>query len=347
MPVYDAEPYLHQSIRSILNQTFQDFQLIIISEHDTSAESIQIIQSYSDPRIRHIHNERRLGLVQSRNVGLGHANGEYIACMDADDVSAPERLEKQVQFLDGHPEIGVVGTAFAIIDQQGRVISNETPPSEPGLTRWLMLFSDIVANSSVMARRTVYGQLGGFKSEPCPFLAGGPQSSYAEDYEFWARASRITRITNIPEVLLGLRMHDRSLSRVCARAVYECRVQIVRLAVANALGRDVSLNLVEALLQPNSARPADALAAATMVYDLCLRYVSQKTITKHEERLVRFDAASRLFLLATACVGNSPFFFARICRLMILLCEWSPEFAFLTFRRSGAYLCWRLSQARN
>src|SRR5580698_9685158 len=102
MPVYNGEKYIKEALESILQQTFIDFEFLIINDGSTD-NSVSIIKSFNDNRIRLIHNEKNSGLVYSLNKGIGLSNGEYIARMDCDDVSIPERLEKQVGFLNSNP----------------------------------------------------------------------------------------------------------------------------------------------------------------------------------------------------------------------------------------------------
>ena len=108
MPVYNCEKYLRESIESILNQTFKDFEFLIIND-GSSDKSAEIVESYNDNRINFVQNEKNIGLAASLNRGLDIAKGEYIARMDADDISLPERLEKQVRFMETNPQIGICG----------------------------------------------------------------------------------------------------------------------------------------------------------------------------------------------------------------------------------------------
>src|SRR5262245_60671731 len=104
MAVHNGEKYLRQAINSMLGQTFTDFEFIIVNDCSTD-NTAQVINSYHDPRIRIITNEQNLGLTRSLNLALDAASGEYIARLDCDDVSLPERLERQVAYMDKHPEI--------------------------------------------------------------------------------------------------------------------------------------------------------------------------------------------------------------------------------------------------
>src|SRR2546423_6687976 len=118
MPVYDVAKYLREAIDSILGQTFTDFEFIIIDDASTD-RSAEIINSYNDPRIRFIQNEKNVGLIATLNRGLDLAYGEYLARMDQDDVSLPERLAKQVAFMETASDVAASGTWARDIDDKG------------------------------------------------------------------------------------------------------------------------------------------------------------------------------------------------------------------------------------
>ena len=122
MPVYNGEKYLKEAIESILNQTFKDFEFLIINDGSTD-NSVKIIQSFNDLRIRLIHNESNIGLIKTLNKGLKLSNGKYIARMDCDDVSLPKRLSVQINFMEKHPEIGVCGSWVKIIGLEQKFIN--------------------------------------------------------------------------------------------------------------------------------------------------------------------------------------------------------------------------------
>ena len=126
MSVYNAEKYLSQAIESILNQSFEDFEFIIIEDCSTD-NSLKIIKNYviNDKRIRIIQkakNKKMRGFIENLNIGLSEAKGKYIARMDSDDISHPDRFEKQVLFLDSHPNVFMVGSAINFIDENGKLI---------------------------------------------------------------------------------------------------------------------------------------------------------------------------------------------------------------------------------
>ena len=114
MPVYNGEKYLRESVDSILNQTFTDFELLIINDGSTDS-SMEILNSYSDSRIRIVTNEVNLRLIKTLNKGIDLATGEYIARMDCDDIADPKRLEIQLQYMEKHPDVAVCGTGVKAV----------------------------------------------------------------------------------------------------------------------------------------------------------------------------------------------------------------------------------------
>jgi len=332
MPVLDAEAYLREAIESILSQTFKDFELLVISEHGTSSESIAAIESYSDDRIRHIHNLRRLGIAKSRNVGIRKARGQYIAWMDADDVSMPERLEKQVKFLDEHPEVGVLGTGFEVIDGNGRVVSRHKLPTGPALTKWLLPFRDanVIANPTSMVRRTI-----------CEALKGYGEWEWAEDYDFWLRSSNITKIDNLPHILLRYRKHEGNISRRYQGLFPEASMS--HQALTATIGRGASFNVVRALVRPYrhyAPTAKDALNAALLLCRGYPRYVSSEPMSKREGTLILHDVANRLVALSLTCARRNPIFSVVIYCHMIRLCrEQIPWVMGLTVRSIIRVIC--------
>lgn len=327
MSVYNGEKYLRQAIDSILNQTFTDFEFIIVDDGSTD-KTAERLRSYDDDRIVLIDNGGNIGLTKSLNKGMKIAKGKYIARMDADDVCLPERLAKQVQFLDEHPDIGVLGTGFETIDDVGTRGVKVQFSTEPGLIRWQMFFCCCVAHPSVMVRRTVYERLGGYN----------PKVHQSQDYELWLRAVRETKIANLQDVLLQLRKHSGNLTIVEAHYFLQDMLAADRLAISVALGRQVSLDRVRSLWDPLSITKArDMLDTATLIYQLylvCARYVSAS-----ERRQIREDAALRLNSLATACVRiNLPISIILWGWAVRLSPELSPRIITSTAMRMTRYL---------
>lgn len=195
MSVYNGQKYLREAIDSILVQTFTNFEFLIIDDCSTD-DTPQIINSYRDRRIRYIRNESNLGLAAALNRGLDSARGEYIARMDADDVSLPDRLARQVDFMDNHPETGVCGSWVKTTGElRGRIWRY---PVDPDSIVCGLLFEPPLAHPSVMMRRQLFRQNG---------LYYDPLFKRAQDYDLWVRASEVLSFANIDEVLLFYRIH--------------------------------------------------------------------------------------------------------------------------------------------
>jgi glycosyltransferase involved in cell wall biosynthesis len=202
MPVYNGEKFLRDAVESILNQTFSDFELIVIND-GSSDSSVQIITSYTDPRIVFINNDSNMGLPYVRNQGVDVSRGEYIAWLDCDDTSMLDRLEKQERLLDENPQIGVCGAWVKIIGGGSEIIAQY--PSDPEYVRASLLFNNCLANSTVMMRAACTRDIG---------LRFDPSHHLSQDYGLWVRIPRPWQITNLPEVLTIYRLHENQVTEV-------------------------------------------------------------------------------------------------------------------------------------
>jgi len=189
MPVYNGESYLCEAIESVLGQTFENFEFLIINDGSTDS-SEEIIRSYPDERIQLIQQCNR-GLVESLNRGLQSARGTYIARMDADDISDPSRLEQEIKLFLSHPSLSVVGTSIKRIDPGGRFLKVDYYLANDAEIRQEMLLHNPFAHGSVMMRRDFALQAGGYRSEYWP----------AEDYDLWRRMAGFGELANILEPL--------------------------------------------------------------------------------------------------------------------------------------------------
>lgn len=198
MGVYNEEEYLSDAIESILNQTYEDFEFLIVDDN-SSDTSTEIVRAYDDPRIVLLENETNKGLTVSLNRALEHATGKYIARQDADDRSATNRLERQFAFLDANEEVAVVGTGARLIDSTGGTIDTRVGYCNPNYEDFLD--TNHLIHGSVLARRAVLEDFDGYDE----FF------EYSQDYELWLRLSKTHKIANIPEPLYNLRIHDESV----------------------------------------------------------------------------------------------------------------------------------------
>jgi glycosyltransferase involved in cell wall biosynthesis len=200
IPVYNGARYLRESTESILDQSFKDFELLLINDGSTD-ETLAIMRSYHDSRIRILNNTTNTGLASVRNKGILESKGEYVAWLDADDISMPERLEKQVSLLDKNPEIGICGTYAKIIGTQKSM--EWRYPTDPDVLSCHLLFYDPIITSSAILRKKILAENN---------LLFNPAYPPAEDYDLWERMSRHCSIINIPEVLTSYRIHESQTS---------------------------------------------------------------------------------------------------------------------------------------
>jgi glycosyltransferase involved in cell wall biosynthesis len=202
MSVYNCEEYLHACIDSILSQTFEDYEFIIVDDGSTD-RSAEIIGSYTDSRIVFLQQSNQ-GVASALNHALRFTHGEYVARQDADDISLPERFAKEVAFLDAHPEVAVVGTAAALIDRTGRQFSTFMPFVRHGrLVKELKRGVCPLMHGAVMLRRTALIQCGVYK----------PVFNWVQDVELWLRLSQYHRLANMREILYQFRKHDSSITQ--------------------------------------------------------------------------------------------------------------------------------------
>lgn len=246
MSVYNGEKYLRQAIDSILNQTFKDFEFLIINDGSTDS-SVSIIKSYSDPRIRLIHNKKNIGLTRSLNKGLRLAKGAFIARIDADDVSLKERLKKQYEVLKMNSDIGLVGSWVRIINKKGEEIDNWKFNYNSEKIYYLLNFRNYLAHSSVMFRRELIQSLGGYNEA----------YKYTQDFELWNRISKVTKIYLVKKILVCIRNTSQSLFYKFYEQEKENSYQIVKNNLTQVLERELSLREINSLRLRKLSQPKE------------------------------------------------------------------------------------------
>jgi len=203
MPAYNAEKYLSEAIESILNQTFKDFEFIIIDDGSTD-RTWEIIQEFSkkDKRIIALKNEKNLNIAESRNRGVEVARGSYIATMDSDDVAIPDRLNYQYSFLESNSDIAVSIGNINVINEKGVFqYFREYPITDSQIRSKVYRFNPF-PNPTVMCRRAVYEKIGKYSNEYVPI----------DDFEFWLRTGKVFKFGNCGETVLNYRIVTSSAS---------------------------------------------------------------------------------------------------------------------------------------
>lgn len=201
MPVFNAEEFLETSIKSILNQTFTNFEFIIINDGSTDC-SLEIINRLCliDNRIKIITQENK-GIVKSLNLGIKYSKGEFIARMDADDISHPKRLEKQLFYLENNPNIDLISCSYQPIDVHNNNLGPSIiHPSNELSIKIALCFSSPICHPGVMAKRKV-------------FLSHPYKETVSEDHALWISIAKKYSLSNIEEVLLDYRITQNSLSQ--------------------------------------------------------------------------------------------------------------------------------------
>ena len=203
MSVYNGTRYLNESIESIHNQTFTDWEFIIINDGSTD-NSESIVQGWQnrDERIKLISREHK-GLTISLNEGLSYAQGEYIARMDADDIALPDRFAKQVAFLDENPDHVAVGCRMLVIDPEGMPIftCSKLTTHEEIDAAYMAGQAGIIGHPAVMIRRRVIESIGGYRE----------QFTYAQDRDLFLRLAEVGKLANLPDTLMQFRLNAKSM----------------------------------------------------------------------------------------------------------------------------------------
>lgn len=227
MSTYNSAATVGEAVASILNQSYDDFEFLIVNDGSTDRTD-EILAGFHDPRLRIIDNGSNIGLTRSLNKAIAASHGRYIARQDADDISMPERLQKQTAFLDEHPEVALLGTSRATLDDAGRMVSTTIMPEEPDFRR--LLKSNCLVHGSIMIRREILLELGCYNED----------FRQSQDYELWLRVARTQRIMNLQEPLYGVRRHSERVTLTkLPQAI------LFRLLAVNMARGDVSPEVME------------------------------------------------------------------------------------------------------
>ena len=200
MPVYNGTKFLGEAIESIVNQTFNEFEFLIIDDGSTD-QSNELIKSYDDKRIRLFVNKNNIGQSASLNKGIKMARGDYIVIMDQDDISVQDRLKVQLEFMENHSNIDVCGSWLELFGTYGGIVKYETKSEKIKMN---LLTNVNLAHSAVMIRKSTLVK--------CD-LNYNSNLSIAQDYDLWVRMFEHCSFANIPEPLLKYRIHENQNSK--------------------------------------------------------------------------------------------------------------------------------------
>ena len=202
IPLYNTEKYIRESLESILNQTYSNLEILIVDDGSTD-QSINIVNSFTDPRIRLIKNSENKGIPYTRNVGLNEANGKYMVIMDSDDVALPNRVERQVEFLEENPDIDVVGSFYEIFGGKSNKIY-KTSYITPEEIKAGLLFYNRIGNPTTTIHLETLKKYN---------LSYNLNYFVAQDYEMWIQISKVGKLAILPEVLLKYRFGHSNITK--------------------------------------------------------------------------------------------------------------------------------------
>jgi glycosyltransferase involved in cell wall biosynthesis len=219
MTAYNREKFIAEAIRSVLAQTFSDFELIIIDDGSTDKTLEKASGFGHDPRIRIIKNEKNLGIATTRNKALSFARGKYIAPLDSDDIWLDrEKLKKQVEFLDENPDYAMLGGGIMHIDVDSKPIKKVLFPIYDSLIRNIILQYNPFAQSALLYRKSAALECSGYSTE----------YQICDDYDLWLKIGNKHKFTNIPQVLSGYRIHGENITKKKRLTVAREILEIVR-----------------------------------------------------------------------------------------------------------------------
>lgn len=264
MAVFNGERFLGEAVDSVLGQSFQDFEFIIIDDGSTDGTSA-MLEAYGrhDDRI-HVYRQENRGLVDSLNRGCALAQGLYLARMDCDDIAATDRFERQVQFLEAHPEVGLLSGAVEFIDATCKPLCIASNPCNDADIQRALPDGNVFWHPAAIMRKSVFQAVGGYR-----------QIKDAEDYDLWLRMAEHTRTANLPEVLLHYRVHAGQVS------IRKCEQQALGTMMAKVASEfrragkldpfDATLEITPRLLEALGVKASEMQTTMARGYLSCAR----------------------------------------------------------------------------
>jgi glycosyltransferase involved in cell wall biosynthesis len=212
IPCYDAEQYVEDAVRSIMKQSYTNLEIITIDDCSTD-NTLSVLKKLcaEDSRIVLLLNEKNLGLVSTLNKGISSTRGKYVARMDADDISMPDRISIQVKYLEANGSVGMCGANYILIDEKAKEIGKLKFPGQPENIKTELLFYCPFCHPLVMIRKSVFDTIGLYNEGLVP----------AEDYELWLRIAEKFPVENIPDFLLYYRWHGNNVTLTRKKEQYK------------------------------------------------------------------------------------------------------------------------------
>ena len=227
-------------------------------------------------------------MISALNTGCRLATGRFIARMDADDISLPHRLERQLEFLEGHPEIGILGTWVRRIDKNGSVVGAWYPSPNPQVLKWMHFFHVCVVHPTVLMRREVLEKLNFYRVD----------AVHAEDRDLWLRADSLTQFSNVPEILLNYRVWPGGTSRHLRQEYRETQIKLLTAFISQFLNDNIPIEAVTGLRGAKLASLIQIRLAAALLERLYHAFLLENSLSSEERKEISWDTAKRLGCLA-------------------------------------------------
>jgi glycosyltransferase involved in cell wall biosynthesis len=295
LPVYNGEKFLAQSLDSILAQTYNDFFFFVIDDGSTDG-SAEIIKQYQqkDSRIVFFAQQNH-GLIETLNFYFSKAETEFIARMDADDISLPERFQAQLDFLNANPKIGILGTGVRYMNENlSQIIEESLFPESHHEILWKMLYTSGFSHPSIMLRKDIFVKAGGYSKK----------ALYVEDYDFFIRARKYTRFANLQQTLFIYRDNEGSVSHVFSKEQklnhFNLSKELIQILVPTATDDDVRF-----LKYNEVKKESDFDKLYSFLEQLSLSFSSKYNLERKERLFVMRDWIRKLKVLSLSIKGYS------------------------------------------
>lgn len=293
MPVYNAEKFLNESIDSILNQTYKDFEFLIINDASTD-NSKEIILSYKDPRIRYFENKKNLGVAKTLNRGLRLAKGKYVARMDADDIASLQRLQLQHEILNQQEnKLAVVASYYDIIDENGNHLYAQKNASTPEEIYYTLYFNNCLGHPTVMINKKIIKAFNGYNEQ-----------QEAEDYDLWLRLSTRYKFFKIKKRLLKLRIHPKSRIGSLGSYINRSAFLLAYNNLSSMINQPINIKTAKILTNYQEGKPSSAEIKQAIlilqrinkqVVKSCPKFLNQSKVVKFALKKERYLKIKHIF----------------------------------------------------
>jgi glycosyltransferase involved in cell wall biosynthesis len=264
MTTWNGAASIGASIASILGQSFTDFELVVVDDGSTDGTAT-ILAGITDPRLRVLRPPRNLGIVGARNLGFAACQGEYLAALDHDDLSHPDRLARQVAHLDQHAGVVLLGTGVEIESAGRRHAVDHPPRPTPLLLRWMLLVGNPFAWSSVMIRTAALHRLGGFLR---------PEAEYADDFDLYHRLLTVGEADRLEAVLTTYRWHASNTTHTQGGPLNARAATVLAEAYRPLLGKEAPAAAALVVRHLSDRQPVPDAATLARLRDMLARLLA-------------------------------------------------------------------------